>query len=51
MGAKGNAFSIAFTGNADLVVEGDLASQFIVWEWVTALVGAALALIPLISPM
>ena len=49
-GLEGNAFSIAFTGNADLVVEGDLASQFIVWEWVTALVGAALAIDPFNQP-
>jgi len=35
-----NVFSIAYAGSADLVVEADLASQFIIWEWVTALVGA-----------
>ena len=49
-GREGNAFTIAFAGNADLVVEGDLASQFIVWEWVTALVGAALAIDPFNQP-
>jgi len=49
-GREGNAFSIAFSGSADLVVEGDLASQFIVWEWVTALVGAALAIDPFNQP-
>ena len=49
-GLEGNAFTIAFTGSADLVVEGDLASQFIVWEWVTALVGAALAIDPFNQP-
>jgi glucose-6-phosphate isomerase len=49
-GLEGNAFTIAFAGNADLVVEGDLASQFIVWEWVTALVGAALAIDPFNQP-
>jgi len=49
-GREGNAFTIAFSGNADLVVEGDLASQFIVWEWVTALVGAALAIDPFNQP-
>lgn len=49
-GREGNAFTIAFTGNADLVVEGDLASQFIAWEWVTALVGAALAIDPFNQP-
>ena len=49
-GLEGNAFTIAFSGTADLVVEGDLASQFIVWEWVTALVGAALAIDPFNQP-
>ena len=49
-GLEGNAFTIAFAGSADLVVEGDLASQFIVWEWVTALVGAALAIDPFNQP-
>ena len=50
LGLEGNAFTVAFTGTADLVVEGDLASQFIVWEWVTALVGAALAIDPFNQP-
>jgi glucose-6-phosphate isomerase len=49
-GREGNAFTISFAGSADLVVEGDLASQFIVWEWVTALVGAALAIDPFNQP-
>jgi glucose-6-phosphate isomerase len=49
-GREGGAFTVAFAGNADLVVEGDLASQFIVWEWVTALVGAALAIDPFNQP-
>ena len=49
-GLEGDAFTVAFTGSADLVVEGDLASQFIVWEWVTALVGAALAIDPFNQP-
>ena len=49
-GLEGDAFAVAFTGSADLVVEGDLASQFIVWEWVTALVGAALAIDPFNQP-
>lgn len=49
-GREGQAFTIAFAGNADLVVEGDLASQFIVWEWITALVGAALAIDPFNQP-
>jgi glucose-6-phosphate isomerase len=50
LGLEGDAFTIAFAGNADLVVEGDLASQFMVWEWVTALVGAALAIDPFNQP-
>ena len=49
-GREGGAFTIAFAGSADLIVEGDLASQFIVWEWVTALVGAALAIDPFNQP-
>ena len=49
-GREGQAFTVSFAGNADLVVEGDLASQFIVWEWVTALVGAALAIDPFNQP-
>jgi glucose-6-phosphate isomerase len=49
-GLEGDAFTIAFTGTADLVIEGDLASQFIVWEWVTALVGAALVIDPFNQP-
>jgi glucose-6-phosphate isomerase len=50
LGLEGDAFTIAFAGTANLVVEGDLASQFIVWEWVTALVGAALAIDPFNQP-
>lgn len=49
-GREGQAFTISFADNADLVVEGDLASQFIVWEWATALVGAALAIDPFNQP-
>ena len=45
-----NVFSIAYAGNADLVVEADLAAQFIIWEWVTALVGAALEIDPFNQP-
>lgn len=43
-------FSIAYSGDADLVIEADLASQFIIWEWVTALVGAALGIDPFNQP-
>ena len=49
-GREGQAFTISFAGNADLVLEGDLASQFIVWEWVTALIGAALEIDPFNQP-
>ena len=45
-----NVFSIAYSGTADLVVEADLAAQFIIWEWVTALVGAALVIDPFNQP-
>ena len=48
--AGGNAFSIAFDGNADLVISGDLGEQFFLWEWVTALVGAALEIDPFNQP-
>ena len=43
-------FSIAYSGDADLVISADLASQFIIWEWVTALVGAAMAIDPFNQP-
>jgi glucose-6-phosphate isomerase len=45
-----NVFSIAYSGTADLVVDADLAAQFIIWEWVTALVGAALEIDPFNQP-
>jgi len=45
-----NVFSVAYAGSADLVVEADLAAQFIIWEWVTALVGAALEIDPFNQP-
>lgn len=49
-GVEGDAFQVSFTGESDLVVEADLASQFIIWEWVTALVGAALQIDPFNQP-
>lgn len=49
-GVESEIFSIAFNGTADLVIETDLASQFIIWEWVTALVGAALGIDPFNQP-
>ncbi len=48
--AGGDAFSIAFDGSADLVISGDLGEQFFLWEWVTALVGAALEIDPFNQP-
>lgn len=49
-GSQGAAFSVAFSGVADLVLTADLAAQFIVWEWVTALIGAALSIDPFNQP-
>jgi glucose-6-phosphate isomerase len=46
----GDAFSIAFSGDADLVITGELGEQFFLWEWVTALVGAALEIDPFNQP-
>ena len=48
--AGGDAFSIAFDGDADLVISGELGEQFFLWEWVTALVGAALEIDPFNQP-
>ena len=48
--AGGEAFSIAFSGAADLVITGELGEQFFLWEWVTALVGAALEIDPFNQP-
>jgi glucose-6-phosphate isomerase len=46
----GEVFSVAFNGEADLVIAGDLGEQFFLWEWVTALVGAALEIDPFNQP-
>ena len=46
----GQAFSISFSGDADLVIAGELGEQFFLWEWVTALVGAALEIDPFNQP-
>ena len=48
--AGGSAFSISFSGDADLVIAGELGEQFFLWEWVTALVGAALEIDPFNQP-
>ncbi len=47
---QSSGFCIAFSGEADLVISADLASQFIIWEWVTALVCAALSIDPFNQP-
>lgn len=49
-GYEGDPLRISFTGNADCVVSGDLGAQFIIWEWLTALVGAALEINPFNQP-
>ena len=47
----GSAFTVAYAGSgADLVVEGSLGAHFIFWEWVTALIGAALKIDPFNQP-
>ncbi|MDA2962952.1 MAG: hypothetical protein O3A27_04255 [Actinomycetota bacterium] len=48
--SRDQIFSIAYTGEADLVISADLASQFIIWEWVTALVAAGLGVNPFNQP-
>jgi glucose-6-phosphate isomerase len=47
----GEAITVSFAGSgADLVVEGSLGEQFIFWEYVTALIGRALAVDPFNQP-
>jgi len=47
----GGSFTVAFAGSGtDLIVEGPLGAHFIFWEWVTALIGAALKLDPFNQP-
>jgi glucose-6-phosphate isomerase len=49
--ATGSAFSIAFAdAGADLNVVAPLGAHFIFWEWVTAIVGAALEIDPFNQP-
>ena len=45
-----NSLSVSFTGESDLVIQGDLGSQFFFWEWVTALIGAGLSIDPFNQP-
>jgi glucose-6-phosphate isomerase len=47
----GGSFTVAFAGSStDLTVEGALGAHFIFWEWVTALIGAALEIDPFNQP-
>jgi glucose-6-phosphate isomerase len=46
----GNHLSVSFTGKSDLVITGDLGSQFFFWQWVTALIGAGLSIDPFNQP-
>lgn len=46
----GDVICVAFSGKSDLVVEADLGTQFIFWEWVTALLGFALKIDPFNQP-
>jgi glucose-6-phosphate isomerase len=48
----GSALSVGFYANAkaDLIVEATLGEQFILWEWVTALLGLALGVDPFNQP-
>jgi glucose-6-phosphate isomerase len=47
----GGAFTISFnTVEADLNLQGELGEHFIFWEWLTALVGAALEIDPFNQP-
>ena len=47
----GGSFTVAYAGTgADLTVEGSLGAHFIFWEWVTALMGAALKIDPFNQP-
>ena len=42
--------SLSFAGKSDLVISGDLGSQFFFWQWVTALLGAGLSVDPFNQP-
>ena len=48
--AGGGAFSVAFAPGAQLSVLGELGEHFLFWEWVTALMGAALKVDPFNQP-
>lgn len=44
------AFHVSFNQEADLIVETNLPAQFLIWEWVTALLGFALQVDPFNQP-
>ena len=47
----GGAFTVSFSHvEADLNLQGELGEHFIFWEWVTALIGAALEIDPFNQP-
>jgi len=48
--ASGGAFSVGFAEGAQLSVIAELGEHFLFWEWVTALMGAALAIDPFNQP-
>ncbi len=48
--ASGGAFSVGFAEGAELSVIAALGEHFLFWEWVTALMGAALAIDPFNQP-
>lgn len=45
-----NCLSVSFAVDCDLVITGDLGSQFFFWEWVTTLIGAGLSIDPFNQP-
>jgi glucose-6-phosphate isomerase len=47
---SGGAFSVSFAPGAQLVVEAELGEHFLFWEWVTALISAALEIDPFNQP-
>ena len=42
--------TVSFASDADLVITGDLGSQFFFWQWVTALLGSGLSIDPFNQP-
>jgi glucose-6-phosphate isomerase len=48
--AAGGAFSVSYSPGAHLSVEAELGEHFLFWEWVTALLGAALQIDPFNQP-